>query len=462
MVGVGGCRKFVQVNPPSTTVVSTSVYSNDASASSAMLGLYNSITSQPRFSNSFDVYAGLQADELTNYNVSNAAYVQFYTNSLISTNAPFWSELYNIVFVANSILEGLKGSTGLSAKVKTQLTGEARFVRAFFYFYMVNLWGDIPLITSASDYSANNTAARASKDSVYAQVVTDLVAAKTLLSTSFLGADAATPSVQRTRPTKWAAGALLARVYLYRGQWQQAEAEADTVIANAAQFSLLTDLTQVFLANSNEAIWQLQPTTAGYNTIEAFNFILTNIPGTGTAWVTLSGRLDSAFEPGDRRYVNWVGSFTNGGNTWYYPYKYKVNAGATTLSEYLMVLRLAEQYLIRAEARAQQNKIDGTDGALADINVLRVRAGLPTYPTGLGQALILADIMHERRVELFTEWGHRWLDLVRTQQVDTIMGPPENYLQQKGGAIWNSDNVLYPLPQTDLLLDANLKQNTGY
>jgi starch-binding outer membrane protein, SusD/RagB family len=456
------CRKFVEVSPPSTSLVSTNVYTSDPSASSAMLGLYNSISAQGRFATQFDVYAGLQADELTNYNPSNATYQEFYTNSLMSTNPQFWSELYNDIFVANSILTGVEGSSSLSPAVKSQLIGESKFMRAFFYFYMVNLWGPVPLVTSASDYQANNSAFRTSRDSVYAQIEADLEAAKGLLSPVFVGADSKTVSAERTRPTKWAAGALLARVYLFEGKWLEAEMESDTVVDNTSMFSLLPDLTQIFLANSNEAIWQLQPVTPDYNTVQAYNYILTTDPGTGTAYVTMSDKLREIFDSADLRLSNWVGIYTDGTQSWYYPFKYKVNTGASSLSEYLMVLRLAEQYLIRSEARAEQNKIDGVGGAVADLNTIRIRAGVQVYPAGLSQNTVLEAVMQERQKELFTEWGHRWMDLVRTTAVDTVLGPPGNYLQVKGGGSWNPKDSLYPLPLSDLMIDGNLIQNPGY
>ncbi len=456
------CRKFIQVSPPSTTLVSTDVYTSDASASTAMLGLYNNISAQERFATLFDVYAGLQADELTNFNPGNQTYQEFYTNSLMSTNAPFWSELYKDVFNVNSILEGVEGSGSLSPEVKNQLTGEAKFMRAFFYFYLVNLWGPVPLVTSASDYQANNAIARSGKDTVYALIEQDLLAAKVLLSPVFIGADSKTVSAERTRPTKWGAGALLARVYLFEGKWLQAEQESDTVLENTGMFSLLPDLTQVFLANSSEAIWQLQPVTPNYNTSQASNYILTSDPGTGTAYVTMSNKLFSVFDSADLRLADWVGTYMDGAQSWHFPYKYKVNEGASGLSEYLMVLRLAEQYLIRSEARAEQNKIDGVSGAIGDLNVIRVRAGLAGYPPGMSQVMVLQAVIMERQKELFTEWGQRWMDLVRTEQVDTVLGPPENYLQVKGGMSWNAEYSFYPLPLSDLLIDGNLIQNPGY
>jgi len=116
--------------------------------------------------------------------------------------------------------------------------------------------------------------------------------------------------------------------------------------------------------------------------------------------------------------------------------------------------------LIRAEAEAQQN--DLTD-AVSDVNVIRTRAGLAPLVVGVNtnNNLILSQILHERQVELFTEWGNRWFDLIRTGTINAVMGTPGNVCQLKGG-VWNSNSELYPIPQSEILDDPNLTQNAGY
>ena len=115
-----------------------------------------------------------------------------------------------------------------------------------------------------------------------------------------------------------------------------------------------------------------------------------------------------------------------------------------------MVIRLAEQYLIRAEARAQQNKLGE---AKTDLDVLRNRAGLPGT-TASTQSQILNAVLHERQVELFSEMGHRWIDLKRTGQIDAILSV------EKTG--WNTNASLYPIQLSQLEANLNLKQNPGY
>lgn len=147
------------------------------------------------------------------------------------------------------------------------------------------------------------------------------------------------------------------------------------VIENDGLYKLNSDLNEVFLANSSEAILQFFPLNAGLNT----------------------------FESGDQRLIDWVGSIDDGTQTFYFPFKYKVQHDFVTLlkTEYAMVLRLAEQYLIRAEARAQEGNIVG---AQADLNAIRNRASLANT-TSSDKASLLLAIEQERKAGLFTEWG---------------------------------------------------------
>ena len=108
-----------------------------------------------------------------------------------------------------------------------------------------------------------------------------------------------------------------------------------------------------------------------------------------------------------------------GHTNYFFPYKYKLTELSPVDTEYNMVLRLAEVYLIRAEARAQQGNITG---AQADLDTVRARAGLAATTAGDLPSLLTA-ILHERQVELVAEWGHRWLDLESVSgMADAVLG----------------------------------------
>lgn len=466
LAGLASCKKLVTVAPPTTSIVSATVFSADASASAAVTGVYSRMmnTNSAGFAsgsqNSVTFLGALAADELINYpQTPSSTSAYFYANSVPSNQTQlqtFWSELYQYIYTANAGLEGLAdSSTGVSAAVRKQLTGECRFIRAFCHFYLTTLFGDVPLITT-TDYTKNQYAGRTPQADVFNQIVTDLTDAENLLNADY----SAVQGGERLRPIKWAAAALLARVYLYQGKWADAVAQS-TLVINSGLYSLLSNLNTVFLKDSKETIWSLRPVYPNQNTMDAISFILSGTPNPVVNNVTLRGQLLNAFEPGDKRRTTWVDSVivTNPNpaltQTYYFAYKYRViPATNVPLTEYSMVLRLAEQYLIRAEAEAQLNDLGD---AATDLNMIRSRAGLGGTAAAT-QADMLTAVLHERQTELFTEWGHRWLDLKRMHAADSVMGV---VCPQKGGT-WSSNWQLWPIPLTELQADHNLTQNLGY
>ncbi len=447
---VVSCKKFVAVEPPKTVLISQTVFNTNATATSALLGIYSTMMQDQSFASiSTTRYTGLSSDELTNYSV-DPAQNEIYENSLSAVNTNiknYWADAYKYIYAANSLIEGLSHSNGVSESVKRQLIGEAKFIRAFCHFYLVNLFGDIPLIT-LTNYHVSSVAGRTPKTQVYQQITADLIEAQDLLPDFYVKSDNSV-STERTRPNKWSAIALLARVYLYLQNWSDAETLATLIINNTAQFSLEPDLNNVFLKNSKESIWQLLPVRTDMNTWEGNSFILT-APPSGIFALSLSNQLQSGFEPGDLRRTKWIDSFSTASQSYYYPFKYKIKSGMA-LNEYYVVFRLAEQYLIRAEARMHQNNITG---AISDLNIIRTRAGLPALVNTLSLNECRYHVEQERRIELFAEWGHRWLDLKRTERADAILSAI------KTG--WQSADVLYPIPEYDILNNPNISQNPGY
>jgi hypothetical protein len=271
-------------------------------------------------------------------------------------------------------------------------------------------------------------------------MIADLLDAQTLLGANY-------PTAERTRVNNAAATALLARVYLYTQQWSKAETEATKVITDT-KYSLLSDLNTVFLKNSNEAIWQLQTvntSTAGVNTWEGFSIVPAN--ATTAPLYKFYPNFMAGFEANDKRKIAWTKTFTNTSGTIDYPVKYKVRTG-TPVTEYSMTIRFAELFLIRAEARAQQDKLDL---AIADLTTIRSRAGLLALPLVMTKAEVLAAVEKERKLELFGEWGHRWFDLKRTGRAMAVLTPIKPTL-----AI---TDLLYPIPLAALNTNPNLVPN---
>lgn len=435
------CKKFIDAGIPIDRITASTAFSNDASATTAVNGIYSQM--QPVlpfiFNGGVTINAGMSADELV-YTGSGADQQAINNNSILPNNTTIttdlWTRAYTHIYHANACIEGLNNSTALSASVTQRLMGEVKFLRGMFYFYLVNFYGDVPLVTGTS-YEVNAMLPRTNTSIIYDSIKADLQYAADVLPATNQG---------KVKPTRYAAKALLARVHLYRGEWQQAETLATEVISNSGA-AIVSNLNNVFLANSAEAIWQLVPVSTTQNTLEGNRFVplsATVIPG-----YTITASLLNAFETGDQRKTAWLKQNMVGGTPYHHPYKYKVRT-STTLTEYYMVLRLAEQYLVRAEARAQQDKLAE---ARTDINVIRTRAGLAATAINT-KAGLLALIEQERRIELLAEWGHRWFDLKRTGRATAVLQPLKPH--------WQPEDMLYPIPQSEILANSNLVQNPGY
>jgi hypothetical protein len=436
------CEKFVDLGAPPTQVITGDAFASDASANSVIRGLYSTVLNI-NLSGTTTFFTGIAADDLQ-YNATDAGITEFASNNILNTNnnvANLWYNCYQLIKNTNNAISGLDASNSLTPTIKDQLIGEAKFFRAYAYFYLVNLYGDVPLQLRDDLYAFEDASLpRAGKQQVYDQIVSDLKDAESKMQTNY---DAtASP---RGRANKVAASALLARVYLYQKDYQNAELYATKVLQSSDYGMPAPD--KNFQNTSNEVILQLGNLT-GVTTFGA-NYITapTAIPG-----YTLPDAVYNSFESSpttDLRRINWTSLKTISGKNYYAITKYKVAAG--TGAEYHIMLRLAEQYLIRAEARSRLNNLSG---ARADIDAVRSRAGLTGINSGSNQTQLLTAIETERLHEFFGEYGHRWLDLKRTERTTEVLSPVK--------ANWQTTDVLFPIPQAQILINTKLTQNPGY
>ncbi|MCW2263086.1 MULTISPECIES: RagB/SusD family nutrient uptake outer membrane protein [Sphingobacterium] len=440
------CEKFVDLGAPPTQVGVADAFASDASANSVIRGLYTTAVgtiSTSNISNMTTFYTGIAADDLQ-YNATDASIAEFASNSVLNTNsfvANLWGNLYQLIKNSNNAISGLDKSTTLTPSVKDQLIGEAKFFRAYAYFYLVNLYGDVPLQLRDDLYALEDaTLPRTASQLVFDQIISDLKDAESKMTSTY---DAtASP---RGRANKSAASALLARVYLYQKDYQNAELYA-TKVLQSADYGMPTP-DKNFQNASNEVILQLGTltgvTTFGLNYITA----PTAIPN-----YTLPAAVFSSFENTptvDLRKTNWVSEKIVSDKKYYAISKYKIASGSG--AEYHVLLRLAEQYLIRAESRAKLNNLSG---ARADIDAVRTRAGLMGINSNATQAQLLTAIETERLHEFFGEYGHRWLDLKRTDRATAVLSPIKSN--------WQATDVLFPIPQAQILSNNKLTQNPGY
>jgi hypothetical protein len=384
---------------------------------------------------------GLASDELYPTN-NDPELLQFHTNSITRDNVTNWALLwkfaYECIYHVNACITGLSASITLNASVKNQLLGEVFFLRAFLYFHLINLYGDVPLALTI-DYQHNAILPRKPRTAIYDQIITDLLEAQHLLISTY-------PSPDKLRPNLHTVTALLSRAYLYTQQWPKAVIEASRII-DASTYFLEPNLNDVFIASNRESIWEMVRLQAPAGTPEGFQFLPASTNSVPKFGITTN--LINSFELNDQRKANWVKSNTIGLSTYYYPAKYKVRVNPVALENYV-VFRLAEQYLIRAEAEAHQNNINE---GLSDLNVIRNRAGLPTF-SAADSTTLLTGIIKERQVEFFCEWGHRWFDLKRSNLIDIVLTSlkPD----------WQNTDALLPIFSSELQANPFLIQNPGY
>lgn len=441
------CNKLVEIDPPVNTISTQLAFRDSISTNSSVLGIYAKMQytggSTDFYNGRITEAFGLYSDELTSANMLEYLSAKVSVDNAILVNQ-LWGTPYNMIFHANSCIEGIAESKGMSEAVKLVFTAEAKFVRAYSFFYLVNIYGRAPFPLS-SKWIENAKLPALDSAEVYKRILSDLE-----MAFNGLPEDYSRYGDERVRANKYAAAALMARVHLYRKDYEKADFWASKVINKSSLYSLADSLSDVFNRNGKESILQLQLTGNVYPfdcTAEAVSFI-----PTGSPQYALSEALYQSFQDNDRRREKWIGEFEFNNTKYYYPYKYTVRNPTPNVQppQYYTLLRLSETLLIRAEAKCMLNDLEA---GTADLNAVRVRAGLTAYPGGTKEEL-LSSIVTERRHELFCELGHRWFDIKRLGLEDEILS--------KIKPNWSNYRRLLPIPIFELQKNPALVQNNGY
>jgi starch-binding outer membrane protein, SusD/RagB family len=339
-----------------------------------------------------------------------------------------WSGAYTGINRSNYVLDAIPTASDMTDAKAKQLRGEALWLRALYHSVLVKYYGGVPLVDQPSKgIDANSYPARATLAESYAFIAKDLEEASLLLG----------PARNTGRATRAAADGLLARIYLEMGDNAKARDKATAVI-NSGLYTLVADFRSFFTSkNSSESIYEVQFTTTNTNST-SFWFFPTALGG--RLGFAPSTDLFNAFEAGDARRDASIA--TSG--TQRYAFKYYRIASR---DDNIPVVRLAEMYLIRAEANARLGAAVAT--VAADINVIRTRAKLGNLSASVTtQQGLLDAILQERRVELAFE-GFRLMDLRRHGKATAILGV-------------SADRLLWPIPQYEVDVNKSLKQNPGY
>lgn len=443
LLGYASCTKYLEVPLPVDQLATESVFTSKPAIDASVVGIYASLAG---LIHAWDFgYTLYLSDELYYPSVAGSRYDLSIANiNETSSQVTSWGHYYTLIYRANLLIENLSKVSAdvLTPAENNRMTAEAKYLRAFAYLYLADFWGDVPLVLSSS-LNDNLLLPRAPVSQIYEQITKDLEDARNQL-----------PSAVAVSPNrihnKHQAEALLARVYLYRGLWAQAEAAANNVITQSGYYSLLPNLADVFKRNSKEVIFSLRETSTSALFLDksAFGSVLLQDVN-----VAMHPTILAKFETGDPRLTSWTTLVA--GRRQPFKYVYSLTANASSNPQDYAVQRLAELYLIRAEARAQQGKLTGPQGAVADINTIRTRAGRPNT-TASTQAEVLQAVEDERIRELFGE-AHRWFDLKRTGKADQVLGS----LPHKAS---NYKPFMKFMPIDTRQIDANpsLKQTVGY
>jgi len=436
------CEKMLEVDLPENQMLSETVFQDAQTANSVLSGLYAGLwEASPIAGDQSGRILSLYTDDLTYYavNATNGL-PEISNNTLIDTNqfvSSMWSAAYQKIYVSNSIIEGLESSSSISAAEKNRMTGEALTIRSLLFFYLQQIYGDIPYPVT-TNYQINQSIAKTNSEEVLQRIESDLTEAVELLPDQYR-------SAERIFINKKTAQLILAKVQMQRSKYAEAESTLKAVIQSPL-YQFQNDITKVFLKSGTHIIWQLKPKNNGDPVREATLYYFANVAPSS---MSLSPALVSSFQTSDLRKQHWMSAVTVAGTTWYRAEKYKARSANTT--ENSIVFRLEEAYLLLAESLAKQNK---TAEALPYINPIKQRAAQPLLTSSVSQNTLLDGILKENRKEFFTEMGHRFIDLKRAGQLNTVQTTKPN---------WKDFHRVWPLPQKELLMNSNMNpQNTGY
>lgn len=406
------------------------------------LGLYNAF----RPIAPSQVIAGDFTADMLIHNGTFSQYRELGTKQITSANASvaaLWGSIYNTAYLANFILERLPEVPGVPQADRDRVLATAHFLRGYAFFVGVYTFGGIPKVTSTS-IETNRDIARASEEEILELVLDDYTFALGLLpeepsSPAFAG--------------EFAVRAALARYHLYQEEYSLA-ADYATDVIDSELYELEENFSDIVLQDfTDEAIFEVGYSISddpGTSTNIGLNNLFVGrreiIPSNQTVVALASTESGDRFESISFNPDQLIGN-DNGWSVAKY-------GTADEDNNNIVVFRLAEMFLIRAEARARLNNITGENSAISDINILRERANAPTLTTA-SQNQMLSIIEEERRYELAFE-GHRWYDLVRTGRADAVMVP--------FNPNWKSTYNLWPIPQRELQNNPSLagNQNPGY
>ena len=452
-------HSIIDLDPISDNSVN-SFYKTPNDFEIALTGLYRGFRDlyAPNY---LDLFSETRSDNAINYftTVGGGQYADFDNFTLGASNASLnniWERCYVGIQRANIILNRIDNIEFSDPAIKSSISGETKFIRAMFYFDLVRLFGDVPLILDEIDdptIAFGHT--RTPKDEVYTQILKDLSEAESSLLVSL-------EDSQFGRPSKWAAKGMIARVYLAQNKHSEAEKYLKDII-DSKKFELEPQFSKVFEYSSNgnkEVIFAVRfmkdTQGAGYPYLNVNHDFQCSASLDFMDTFRNDPRLDATID------TSQIGIF-------YSPKKISLDLGSDNTTDInRIVLRMADVYLMMAEVLNE--KTGSTDEALLNLNLIRNRVGLPSYSSVdlPSKENRLNAILEERRIELAFE-DLRWFDLLRTGKALEVMNS-----KRMGGSSPKAAStlpyspikefqLLYPIPQNQIdASGGSLIQNPGY
>ena len=436
------CEELVDIDLPNNQLNTENIFSDPYNIKLALSNLYSNLRETPLFHGGTGLnYAfGKYTDELESFQQNDYIYL----NSLNASSSPthkYWDESYTNLYQINAFIEGVSASSKIEEATKNAYLGEAYFLRALYYHYLCQLYGDLPYITT-TDYKTNSRIGKTPYLQVLDLIEKDLKVALDFFENNYRHSD-------RIYPNKAVVELLLAKNYLLQKRFDLTEAYSQRVLDNPL-YTLETDLDKVFKKDASSTLWQMSPNEIGApytETYEALYFIFGG--STVVIDVALSPTLLHSFNSNDLRLQHWIKTYTDGTTTYSHAYKYKNTSNNT--DEFSIRFRLEEAYFIKAEALAYQEKVSE---AVDVLNEIRTKRGLIPLPNTLNKTDFITELLGEYQREFFTEGAHRFLDLKRNNRLQILEAVKPN---------WEVKHALLPIPETEILMNENLKpQNHGY
>lgn len=467
LTGMSSCNDFLEL-VPEHQISNNVFYKSQNDFDRALIGAYSSI--RGLYSGSAILYAAeLRTDNAEiNWSSPSVDEMQFEQNALTSTNSVvrgIWNTCFTTISRCNTILDRIE-AVDFDATAKNKIIGEAKFLRAFSYFYLVQLFGEVPINEQVFANPGEIQAAdltRKPVEQVYELILADLTSAETLLP--------ATLNADKTHASIGTVKSLIGKVHLTRKNYAAAEAKLKEVI-DLTQYSLHENYAALFSEGNNntkESLFEIQyirGRSLGNNYSAVFTPAITsmaifpnNLQGSGRITPSLS--IFNAYEAADKRKATSVNDsvrLINGSKS---PARYalkfvdfkvvETSDGAVAFT----VMRYADVLMMYAEALNEQSK---TADALPFLNMIRTRVGLPAL-AGLTQAQFRTAMEKERRVEFMFE-GQRWFDLVRTGRAREVLNA--YYTGKNQNFSVAETELLFPIPLAEIELNSKLTQNAGY